>query len=137
MVVIGCSLNTNTNKDCDTSRRLGSFDDGDDVGALTFWVQILQSCVIQMNCYHFVHPVRSFKMHEMRLSKATNVQARKHFLTGNEDYKYYITKTVTLILNCMSMILTFFLSILMLNPVSSERVEFYQTEQHLVGKRCF
>ena len=73
MVVIGCSLNTNTNKDCDTSRRLGCFDDDDDdVGALTFWVQIiLQSCVIQMNCYHFVHPVRSFKMHEMRLSKAT------------------------------------------------------------------
>ena len=85
MVVIGCSLNTNTNKDCDTSRRLGSFeskfDDDDDVGALTFWVQILQSCVIQMNCYHFVHPVRSFKMHEMRLSKATNVQARTFFFT--------------------------------------------------------
>ena len=84
MVVIGCSLNTNTNKVSDTSRRLGSFeskfDDDDDVGALTFWVQIiLQSRVIQMNCYHFVHPVRSFKMHEMRLRKATNVQARKHF----------------------------------------------------------
>ena len=81
------------------------------MGALTFWVQIiLQSCVIHMNCYHFVHPVRSFKMHEMRLSKATNVQehARKHFLTANEDYKYYITKTVALILNCM--LLTFFIN---------------------------
>ena len=108
MVVIGCSLNTNTNKDSDTSRRLGSFDDYNDVGALTFWVQIiLQSRVIQMNCYHFVQPVRSFKMHEMRLSEATNVQARKHFLTGNEDYKYYTTKTATLILRCLSMLLTF------------------------------
>ena len=110
MVEIVCSLKTNTNKDSDTSRRLGSFDDDDDVGALTFWVQILQSCVIQMNCYHFVHPVRSFKMHEMRLSKATNVQARKLLLTGNGDYNYYITKTVTLILNCMSMLLTFLIN---------------------------